>query len=180
MKRNGKKKSILSDRNQVMGYISYVYLAPYVVCIFSSYIAWNLLARLHIFSLNKANAARTATGLCVWFICCEKFKANGYKQGTSTITVFQQSAVSPTKFAVNRKLWHLWWCQRYGTVAYVKKRSLLWPALQINGLPFFHHSCDNFTFSFNNFVSFGNVTGSHMSLSALNNIYLKSRVYFFM
>ena len=33
MKRKGKKKSILSDRNQVMGHISYVYVVPYVVCI---------------------------------------------------------------------------------------------------------------------------------------------------
>jgi hypothetical protein len=32
-KRKGKKKSVLSYRNQVMGYISYVFLVPYVVCI---------------------------------------------------------------------------------------------------------------------------------------------------
>jgi hypothetical protein len=64
MKRNGKRKSILGNRNQVMGYTFYIYLVPYVVYYLFSHESLGICRRDFI-SINTANAGRNTTGLCV-------------------------------------------------------------------------------------------------------------------
>jgi hypothetical protein len=160
MKKNGMRESILGDRNQVMGYISCVYLVPYVLYIRClSCIPWNWPARLPDLKRMLAPPPLLKKPMCsislLWKVQGEPIQPQHFHDYCVST---QESAQLTSQSALQVSAAS--WCQRHGTVTCIKCFRL-----QTNRLIFCRHKWKNFfIFSFIDVVSLVNAEHPRVSV----------------